>query len=121
MCVSRRKLKGWKCFLIFVKLTKVKHKTFTLLSHSFQRFCKHSRTHTGIKPRPLDLSLKPCSNQEDWNMCVDLCTHVHMCMHVCVCIYYCFFSFLFCPSQLIKLLERLAGRESACPTSKVHL
>lgn len=121
ICVSQCKLTCWKCFLIFLKLNEVKHKIFTLTSHPFQRFYKHARTHTGIQPRPLEPQLEILSNQEDWNMCVDLCTHVHMYVHVCVCIYYCFFSFLFCSCQLIKLPERLAGREGARPTSQVHL
>lgn len=94
--MSQCKWKCWKCFLIFLKLNKVKQKTFTLTSHPFQRFYKHTRIYTGIQPRPLDLSLKSWVTKRT-GICVWICAH----MYICACMYVCVFITVFSLSSSV--------------------
>lgn len=98
-----------------LKLVKVKLQIWTLISHPFQRFYAYTCTHTPIQPRPPDLSFKSCSDQEGWNMCVNLCLCACVCLYVCSCRWVCLFLFFShcssAPYLLIILQDKWEERE----------
>ena len=56
-----------------------------------KRFYKYTRTHTGIQPRPLDLSLKSWVTKRT-GICVWICAHMYICMCMYVCVFITVFS-----------------------------